>query len=68
MPMIALFCNIRRAIIKHINESSALFVAVKLDRIARNVHDLGHLLKTYFGDRCAGLLQPLPVLYALGNR
>ena len=39
-----------RAAIKHMEESGAMLVAVKLDRVTRNVHDLGHLLKTYFGD------------------
>ena len=39
-----------QAAIKHMTESGAVLVAVKLDRVTRNVHDLGHLLKTYFGD------------------
>ena len=39
-----------QAAIKHMEESGAILIAVKLDRVTRNVHDLGHLLKTYFGD------------------
>ena len=39
-----------QAAIKHMEESGAVLIAVKLDRVTRNVHDLGHLLKTYFGD------------------
>ena len=31
-------------------QSGAVLVALKLDRVTRNVGDLDHLLKTYFGD------------------
>ena len=39
-----------QAAIEHMKQSGATLVALKLDRVTRNVGDLDYLLKTYFGD------------------
>lgn len=39
-----------QAALEHMKQSGAMLVAVKLDRVTRNVGDLDYLLKTYFGD------------------
>jgi DNA invertase Pin-like site-specific DNA recombinase len=39
-----------QAALDHMKQSGATLVALKLDRITRNVGDLDYLLKTYFGD------------------
>jgi DNA invertase Pin-like site-specific DNA recombinase len=39
-----------QAALEHIKRSGATLVALKLDRVTRNVGDLDYLLKTYFGD------------------
>jgi DNA invertase Pin-like site-specific DNA recombinase len=39
-----------QAALEHMKQSGAILVALKLDRVTRNVGDLDYLLKTYFGD------------------
>ena len=39
-----------QAALAHMKQSGATLVALKLDRVTRNVGDLDSLLKTYFGD------------------
>ncbi len=39
-----------QAALDHMKQSGATLVALKLDRVTRNVGDLDYLLKTYFGD------------------
>ena len=39
-----------QAALEHMKQSGAMLVALKLDRVTRNVGDLDYLLKTYFGD------------------
>jgi DNA invertase Pin-like site-specific DNA recombinase len=39
-----------QAALKHMKQTGATLVALKLDRVTRNVGDLDYLLKTYFGD------------------
>ena len=39
-----------QAALAHMKHSGATLVALKLDRVTRNVGDLDYLLKTYFGD------------------
>jgi DNA invertase Pin-like site-specific DNA recombinase len=39
-----------QAALEHMKRSGATLVALKLDRVTRNVGDLDYLLKTYFGD------------------
>ena len=39
-----------QAALDHMKQTGATLVALKLDRVTRNVGDLDYLLKTYFGD------------------
>ncbi len=39
-----------QAALEHMKQTGATLVALKLDRVTRNVGDLDYLLKTYFGD------------------
>jgi DNA invertase Pin-like site-specific DNA recombinase len=39
-----------QAALDHMKQAGATLVALKLDRVTRNVGDLDYLLKTYFGD------------------